>query len=213
MVWFWIALCAVALIAHLYAEYRGIKALWLPTKPIASASFIGAAVTLGATETVPGQALLLALVWSFIGDVLLMFRTSKVAFGLGIAAFAMAHIGYAFVFNLRGLDWTWVLIGGLVAGGAGAVFFNWLRPHIERKARGLVLPVAGYIVIITIMVAFAIGSVAYAFAWLPLAAALCFWGSDLTVAMVRFAGGGPRWRLIGLPLYYLAQMLFVATLA
>lgn len=212
MWWVWIVVCAVALVAHLYAEYRGIKALWLPTKPIASASFVAAALMLGAQHTVAGQALLIALVWSFIGDVLLMVRKSKIAFALGIGAFAMAHIGYAFLFHLRGVDWTWVIIGGVIAGGLGLVFFNWLRPQIERRARELTLPVAGYIGVISIMVALAIGSVGLSFAIVPLAAALTFWASDLTVAMVRFAGGGPRWRVVGLPLYYLAQFLFVATL-
>ena len=109
-----------------------------------------------------------------------------------------------------------VLDGPVVAGAAGIAFFAWLRPQILAKAPRLAVPVLGYVAVITVMVAMATGALAYgggsAVSGLGFAAAIVFWASDITVAMVRFAEGRRMWRLIGLPLYYGAQFLFVATL-
>ncbi|MFO0748293.1 MAG: lysoplasmalogenase family protein [Myxococcota bacterium] len=218
----WIVVCAVALVVILYAEARGktmpsearspfatrVNAV---AKPIASASFVAAAVMAGAQQSRGGQALLIALVWSFLGDILLIPR-SRTAFAFGMAAFAMAHLGYAFFFDMRGVDWLWVVLGGVAAGAAGAAFFIRLRPSIRKKAPTLLTPVGAYVAVITVMVAFAIGTVALSWNPLPLVGALAFWLSDLTVALVRFTDAGLAWRRIGLPLYYAAQFTFIAML-
>ena len=43
--------------------------------------------------------------------------------------------------------------------------------------------------------------------------ALCFWCSDLSVAQARFKNAGLFNRIWGLPLYYIAQILFALTLS
>lgn len=221
--WVWVLVCAGALAVLLYFEARA-KAPEAPPraaaraarvnavlKPVASASFIAAAVLCGATASRGGQALLIALVWSALGDVLLIAR-ARLAFLFGMAAFAMAHVAYAMLFKLRGLDAVGVAVGAIVAGAVGLALYRWLRPHLARRAPGLAVPVAGYIVVISLMVAFAVGTVAEAWDPLPLAGAITFWLSDLTVALVRFADARHVYRIVGLPLYYAAQFLFVAML-
>lgn len=224
--WIGLALCAVALVVLFLAEARqrvdnttqgdprGARPLAAGAKAVASAAFILAAVLEGATATIGGQALLIALVWSALGDLLLIPKNNRTTFLFGMAAFAIAHLGYAFVFHMRGVDAIGVAIGGALAGLGGLALFMWLRPRIRQRAPALVGPVLGYIVVITVMVAMAAGAFAHAPApgWLGLVAAFVFWLSDITVAMVRFADGARLWRLIGLPLYYGAQFLFVATL-
>src|SRR5437016_4142120 len=63
---------AIALAALLWADARGWRAgVWL-AKPIASTVFVAAALAHGALASNYGQAVLLALVLSWFGDVLLI---------------------------------------------------------------------------------------------------------------------------------------------
>ncbi|MCC6620557.1 MAG: lysoplasmalogenase [Deltaproteobacteria bacterium] len=212
--WIGLALCALALVVLFLAEARQRAPIAAAAKVVASASFLLAALIEGAADTLGGQALLIALVWSALGDLLLIPRDNRVTFLFGMVAFAIAHVGYAFVFHLRGVDALGVGLGAAIAGAAGLAFFLWLRPHVRQRAPGMIAPVLGYLAVITLMVSMGAGAFARApdAAWLGLVAAVVFWLSDVTVAMVRFAGGRRLWRLVGLPLYYAAQFLFVATL-
>jgi len=212
--WPALIVCAVAVTVVLWAEARGRAALSGAAKVVASGAFIAAALVEGAPATILGQSLLIALGWSALGDVLLVPRDNRPAFLFGMVAFAIAHVGYAFHFHLIGVDGLGVAIGGAVAGLAGLAFFRWLRPRLARRAPGMTGPVVGYLLVITLMVAMSAGALVRApsVAWLGFVAALTFWLSDVTVAIVRLAGGHRAWRIVGLPLYYAAQLLFVAAL-
>ena len=209
-----IVIVTLGLIVHFLAEAKAAHGLAAGAKIAASAGFVLAAILEGAPHTLIGQALLIALIWAALGDALLIPRDNRQAFLFGMAAFAFAHLGYAFVFHLRGVDAAGLAVGAALAGGAGIAFFLWLLPKLRVRARGMVGPVFGYVLVITIMVAMAVGGMwrELADGWLGLVAAVVFWLSDVTVAMVRFADGRRIWRLVGLPLYYGAQLLFVATL-
>ncbi len=182
-------------------------------KTLASAAFIACAIAADAFSTVAGQMLFIALVWSFLGDVLLVFKGSRPAFIFGIAAFLMAHLGYVMLFRVRGLELTSVLIGLAVFGVFAFFIWRVLSRHVQG---GMRVAVGAYIAVITLMVATSVSTSLVVVGpdifeqALPFVAAFLFWVSDLTVARQRFVQQSMWNRVIGLPLYYAAQYLFIA---
>ena len=81
---------------------------------------------------------------------------------------------------------------------------EWLVPHVAPKMRA---PVVAYALVITGMVATAIGAVAAGAPRLLAVGAAMFYASDLAVARDRFVAPGLANRLWGLPLYYGAVLL------
>lgn len=207
----WAALSSVALVVLLVAsrnEGRAREVIAAVAKVVASAGFLGAAISAGALDTFYGKSLLLALGWAALGDVLLIPR-SKLSFVLGIFAFLVGHIGYVVVFRMRGSDDRVVLASLAPLVLLAAVVLRWLRPHVAGAMRFAVL---AYVAVITTMVAFAVGTTWVSPAALPMAAAVLFFISDLFVARHRFVQAEWKNRAIGLPLYYAAQFLFVGLL-
>ncbi|HZS37420.1 MAG TPA: lysoplasmalogenase [Polyangia bacterium] len=205
--------------ALLLAEWRASAAGKWVAKPLASAGFVALAVERGACASRYGQAIFAALVLSWIGDVFLIPK-NKAWFRAGLFAFLLGHLGFCAAFWVRGVSWP-------IAGGSAAVLAmvaflvgRWLLPHVEPKMRP---PVIAYVVVITSMVALAIGSIGRQNIgqnslqrslhetlpdFLPLIAALMFYVSDLSVARDTFVKRSFRNRAWGLPLYYGAQVLF-----
>jgi len=223
MLWPFILLTIIALAIVLYTERRdgsnaanatGARAdgdrrnllIGGVAKTFASIGFIAGALAADALETLIGQALFIALVWSFIGDVLLIFKGSRLAFMFGIGSFLMGHLGFAMVFRIRGIDATAFMIACAGFAIVAWVIWRWLSPHVRGAMR---IAVGAYIAVITLMVACAVGSIVAVPAVLPLAAAMLFWVSDLTVARQRFVVRSFWNRAIGLPLYFAAQFLFI----
>jgi uncharacterized membrane protein YhhN len=84
----------------------------------------------------------------------------------------------------------------------------WLWTPAGREMRPVVV---AYIVVISAMVAGAVGAVAAGAPGVIAVAAPLFYVSDLFVARNRFVAPGFVNRLAGLPLYYAAQILFAAS--
>jgi uncharacterized membrane protein YhhN len=210
MFW-WCALAtAVAVLATLAFQRAQIHLGIAIAKPIASLGFIGAAFAKGAFDTPYGRVIFAGLALGWLGDVLLIPK-SKGTFLAGLAVFLLGHVAYVIAFWVRGAD--------LVAAGAGAVVvavpstiaWRWLSPHIEG---GMRVPVAAYVLTISVMVALA-AATAYAPHPAPLIAvgAAMFYGSDLSVARDQFVKPGFVNVLWGLPLYYAAQFVLAASVA
>lgn len=198
-----LALAMAASVALLLvAEYRGWRAgIWL-AKPLASTVFVVAGSYFGVADSTytvwVGRALLL----SWLGDVLLIPSGRPRVFQAGIAAFALAHVAYIAAFAVYPLD---VARAALVAVPALAALFlaaRWLRPHLPADLR---LSVYVYMGIITAMV-IAAGSAWPSNVW-SFVGAVMFYLSDLTVARARFVTPGFANSLVGLPLYYAAQLV------
>ena len=205
----WILLTAAALVALLYADRTANANVAFVAKPAASAGFIAAALALGALDSTYGQVLLGGLVLSAVGDVCLLGR-SRPAFLSGLGAFLAAHLVYIYAFWTRGVTTDTAMAGALVLTGVGIPIARWLLPKVET---GLRAPVIGYMVAITVMVAFAFGTLDTPGGWVVLLGAAAFYGSDISVAVDRFAGGSFGNRLWGLPLYYAAQLILASTIA
>ncbi len=203
-------LCIVCLIALLVAEVRRAPVLRAVSKVGASSAFLLYAWTAGALTIGPvGVAVGVALVLSAIGDIALLGE-ARGPFLTGLVAFLLGHVGYVVAFALLGVAPSGVALGLIVVGLAAWAVWRWLGPHVGSM-RG---PVLAYVAVISTMVAMALGS---ALAATPedalargglLASAWLFYLSDLCVARQRFVARDVRNRLVGLPLYYVAQLGF-----
>ncbi len=175
-------------------------------KMAASTVFVLFAVYLDALESVHGQALIVALLCSWIGDLLLLPSKGK-WFLYGLVSFLLAHIAFALCFIQRGIDTGQLLLPGASVGLLVLVISYWLLPHAEKEMK---LPVLGYMAAIVVMVILAFATHHHLpNAAIPVAACL-FLVSDLFVARDRFVKKEAWNRIIGTPLYFGAQMIFAA---
>ena len=191
------------LIAFLILEKRRApRRVWV--KGAASAAFIGTALAAGAADSAYGAWVLAGLCLGALGDVLLELA-GRIWFLAGLGAFLLAQLTYIGAFATVEPH---ALVAVIVAAGLlvpAAVVTRWLWPHLGREMRG---PVVAYIAVITAMVAAAAGAVAGEGPVAAAPAAVAFYVSDLFVARDKFVARGFANRLLGLPLYYGAQVVF-----
>lgn len=204
--WHFAAWMAVPLAGLLVAELRGKRSWFVVLKPLTSLLFVlCGALLLPLTER-PAVLLLIGLVLSFVGDVLLIPKGKKLTFLLGLGSFLCAHVAYAVAFVVHGVDTTGVLVASLALVLAGVPLARWLFAHVQGAMRP---PVAGYVVAITAMVALAVGATADGARMTLAIGAALFYASDLCVARERFVTRSMWNGVVGLPLYYVAQVLLV----
>jgi uncharacterized membrane protein YhhN len=196
--WVFTSITTVALAVLLVGERSSIT-LRNIAKPVASAGFIGVALSAGALDTAYGSWVFLGLMLGATGDVLLL-GASRGAFLAGLGAFLFGHVAYVIAFGTIGLDGPLVLIVGGVAAVVGALVFVWLHPHLEGFMVGAV---AAYIIVISAMVVAAAASAVP----VVILGSTAFYLSDLSVARDRFVSPGFSNRVWGLPLYYGAQLV------
>jgi uncharacterized membrane protein YhhN len=154
-----------------------------------------------------------------IGDVCLVFP-GKLPFFIGLIAFAAGHVDYIMAFRHVSevtatlVFSTYVHHTGAVLLVAGAIFY-FLLPFIRKQ--DLLLPGLAYGVIISTMVIHALvvhqdDSLPPALRAQWLYASVLFFASDVFVAIDQFMQSDFTNKLWGLPLYFLAQLLFALTL-
>ena len=170
-------------------------------EPLASAGFVLIAVSEGAVGSTYGRIILAGLVLGALGDVALMFDRWFLA---GLVLFAAGHVAYIFAFLINGPITLFSAAVGAALGFGSAI---WLLPRVESAMQ---VPVAVYIVVISVMVAVGIGAVQPTF--IRIGAPL-FALSDLLVARERFIVSDARNRMWGLPMYYSAQVLIALSVA
>lgn len=182
------------------------------SKTLASLGFIALGLRHGTprgsdSEARFAAAILAALGLSLLGDVALLGR-GELPFLLGLGSFLLAHVAFCVAFLRLGLRpqkalWTFVPLAVVAV-----AVLAWLLGFVPAPMRA---PVVVYVTVITAMVSLS-GATRVAAEdprrlILPLAAGL-FYLSDLSVALDRFVAPAARHWLWGLPLYYLAQVLF-----
>ena len=149
--------------------------------------------------------LLTALAFCLLGDALLMFDGF---FIFGLAAFLLGHLCYIALF--RG-DAPWFAsqqaLTATLAFGVGMFVFLW--PHLPK---GMLLPVAAYVLVISLMAAQAIGRAVFlrdrASLYVAIGAVF-FMASDTLLAVNKFVAPLPMAQLLVLGTYYIAQILIV----
>ena len=201
MTLFAVLLTAVFAAALVWAEVVESPALrWF--KMLASTGFIAVALSVGALSSSYGKIVLVALVMSWIGDLLLTY-SSRQAFLGGLVAFLLGQVAYSVAFGTLGVDPVVGAISAAVVAGIAVFVWRWIAPHVGDMA----VPVVTYVVVISVMVVLAFGTFGDGGSWLIPAGATLFFVSDLFVARNQFVAPGTVNRVWGLPLYYLAQML------
>lgn len=197
---------ALLLVGLLVAELQGRRSWVVVLKPLASLAFVVAGVLFLPLTERAGVMLLVGLVLSLGGDVLLIPKGRKLTFLLGLAGFLCAHVAYSIAFLLKGVDDRATALGAILLVAAGIPITRWLFPHVDGAMKA---PVVGYVVAITAMVALACGAFGAGAPPALLAGAGLFYASDLCVARERFVKKSLWNGVVGLPLYYVGQLLLV----
>jgi uncharacterized membrane protein YhhN len=201
----WTAFWLIVLLVSGWRAYR--PGIWV-AKPLASAGFIAAALACGAAESAYGLAILAALVLSFLGDVLLIPEGAGPPFLAGLASFLLGHVGFAVAFLVSGVSVPGAALTAVVLAAPIVLVLRWLGPHVPRDMKA---PVWAYVAVISAMLIAAAGATLAGGTPGMLAGAALFYLSDLAVARDRFVSPGYRNGLVGLPLYYGAQLVLAAT--
>ena len=192
------------------AEYRtDIRAQRL-FKPACSLGFIIIALHSGALESAYGQVIVAALCLCAAGDVALLSRKSQILFLLGMGAFALGHLAYAFAYfgPYKSLLGTQIGLGFAVLLVTVFKIFIW-----KDIPRGMLFPVSLYIFIIGAMLVCAMSHAFATQTWGVGIAAISFAISDFFVGKDRFAER-ENWHALAItPLYFGAQALFALSVA
>jgi uncharacterized membrane protein YhhN len=198
----------VAVGGLLIAEQRdSILGIWI-AKAIAASAYVGSAGSWGALDSLYGRWLLVGLVFCWWGDLLLVPRHHRAAFRAGIVAFLLGHVAYIVAFMRHSIDGLGLLVGAGVAGALAVYVGRWLGPKLPSGYRNLVWT---YVVVISGMLIAAFGAARGSGpAGIAIGAAF-FAVSDLTVARDRFVSHAFANRLLGLPLYFAAQLVLAHT--
>jgi uncharacterized membrane protein YhhN len=200
------AVTAALVITHLIAQSRQRPALMAITKTLASVSF----VTLAVSRYSPGSPysawIVTALVLGAAGDVLLLRDRT---FDAGLGAFLCGHLCFVVAFHHRLAMGQWKLAILAAVTVLAILVYRWLWPHLGRRR----VPVALYMAGIAAMLW---GSTSVSFfgplPWWTGLAGVLFTISDITVARNRFVTTTLANRVIGLPMYYTAQVLFALSI-
>lgn len=197
--------CALAVLVLLFGERRGERKIVWVGKPVASTAFVvGAASVAMQRPSRYATVMLIAFVLSWLGDVLLIPQ-SKRSFLCGIAAFLFAHVAFIVAFLRLGTAIRSAAAAFVLLSVFGGVVAQRLAARLTATMR---IAVFAYIATIVLMAASAIGTLRP----LVIGGAIAFFVSDLFVARQRFVQKSFVNKAIGLPLYYLAQFLLIATL-
>ncbi|MCL2214613.1 MAG: lysoplasmalogenase [Treponema sp.] len=132
----------------------------------------------------------LALVFAWIGDVLLVKITNILWFRLGLASFLIGHICYIAAMHgfINPFNVTILVVSIIAAGGLGIFIYKVVKPGKQMK-----IPVIAYETVILVMVIFALQLflsqfIAHGliFSLLILSGSICFVVSDTLLALRTF---------------------------
>ncbi|MBM3878824.1 MAG: lysoplasmalogenase [Verrucomicrobia bacterium] len=192
----WTGLCVATMLVR--------RALHLDTQArlllmAASTGFVLIAAVGGAHRRNSGRFMLMGLIFCWLGDYL-----GPSFFLASLVAFLLAHVCFLAAFWSRGIEWGRFLasLGGLLLVGCGVGV--WLLPHVTAELRP---PVVIYMMVITLMVAFAVSVRAGNGRIVILLGAVLFYVSDLFVARWKFVSPDSINAFFCYPLYYAACVL------
>lgn len=201
-----LAVAAVAAGVDWWAVGAGRRRVEYAAKPLTLLALTGAAMALDPSEPGVRAWFVAALALSLAGDVFLMLPGDLFVPGLG--AFLLAHLAYVAGLVVAGITAPAALGGLAVVAVALAVVGVPLLRGARRTEPGLVPPVAVYMLVISAMLACAIGTGQA----LAAAGAALFYLSDALIGWGRFVGAPARGRLAVMVTYHAGQALLVLSL-
>jgi uncharacterized membrane protein YhhN len=181
-------------------------------KILASTGFVAFALERGALGTTYGRWVLAALLAGWLGDLLLLPKSS-LCFLLGMGSFFAGHILYSVAFITREINTKTSFFAAAILAVLTYLIYRWLKPALLPKRTNMILPVSVYVIAESIMITLAAGATASSGDPKILIGALLFYFSDYWVARNRFVSPGLTNRIFGLPLYYVAQLIWAATVS
>lgn len=194
---------AFALIYVLAEWFGGGPKAWT-AKILASSCFVVLAVINEPSRSSFGIIMLAALVLSWLGDVLLLSLRNELLLA-GIAAFLLAHVAFGSAFLSLDIDLSLFVAALGFWNIAALLLLTWLWKHLAGNNRFAVVVYLAAISVVASL-AFATRSPVIALA------AIMFAVSDISVARDRFVERSIINRAWGIPLYYLAQVLFALSI-
>lgn len=201
--------CLAGAVAYIISRWKENHYAAWAAKALASTSFVVLAFNNGALETTYGRTILSALLLSWLGDMLLL--SMKHSFLLaGMAAFFAAHIAFIFAFARKDFDPGRLGTASAVTGIFGAIVTVWLWKYLDGVYKTAV-PL--YLMAIMAMTSLAIAASSMSLPPIVAAGAVAFAVSDVSVARDRFVRHGVSNKIWGLPLYYIAQLLFAMSVS
>jgi len=202
-----LALALAVAAGNWVAVHHGNRSLEYLCKPLTMVLLIGLALTLDADESAVRAWFVAALALSLLGDVLLMLPQDLFVFGLG--AFLLGHIAYVVGMHVDGVDGPRFLVGIVLVMALlaviGTLVLRGVRAGPEPMMAG---PVVAYMVVISAMVASAIGVGHVS----GIAGASLFYASDALIAWNRFVRETAHARVAIMVTYHLAQIGLVLSL-
>ncbi len=209
------------------AVAKGWNRVERAAKPLTLVALLSFYLLIGWSETGLGQAPLIAgavaLTFSLAGDVFLLFNQKVFStrwFALGLGAFLMAHVAYTTALNmpLPEVPSLWSLGLAVLLGITAARVLRRIIDSLRQKGlKRLVMPVAAYGLVITIMLLSALLTL-YRQDWETPAAGLAasgaalFFISDVLLAWNQFVKPIRNGRLANMITYHLGQIGLVVGL-
>jgi uncharacterized membrane protein YhhN len=201
-----VSVMAGAVVSLLHAIRVGDRALEVSSKIASSCAFVVLGFVRWSPENPVDTWLIAALVLCAVGDTCLLWDRS---FDLGLISFLLGHVGYVagFATAVPPQRWPFLLVVPLVA--AAGVALRWLWPNLGQRR----ISVSTYVIVISIMVwGGSSVSLIGVLPWTAAVGAALFYLSDLAVARHRFIHEDFINRAVGLPIYYLGQLLLAMTI-
>lgn len=151
------------------------------SKPATLLALIALASALQPADPGIRAVMVVGLALSLAGDVFLLFEER--AFVAGLLSFLLAHIAYTVARQMAHTSWAWAFVGLLVVGGGAVVVGRRILAAVRAgDSSALALPVAAYLLVISVMVVSAFGTGAV----LAIVGASLFYLSDAILAWDRF---------------------------
>ena len=195
-----VAVCAWVVVAN------NSRAAEYVLKPLVMVLLIAVAVTLDPSSDFARVMLVLGLVLSMVGDIALMLPTDKFLAGLG--AFFVAHVFYVAGLVALGISFGGLLFGIVLMAVLALVVGRRIVQGAAGFDKALIGPVSGYIAVISLMVASAIGTGRF----FAIGGALLFAASDSLLGWTRFVSELPKSRIIVIVTYHFGQIGLVLAL-
>ena len=207
MIMILLILAIVLLVGLLFFEKRENRKGLLPTKTVLSLLFIVTAISQIHLMQPYTLFIIIGLLFCLGGDVFLALPQDRM-FLFGLVSFLLGHVCYVIGFVWIAGPSNMTLLGVIVTMVLGVLVYVWLKPHLGSMKK----PVIAYILVISFMF---IG--AWSVLGMPqqslmarlliFVGAAAFYISDIFVARDRFLKNDFINRLVGLPLYYMAQFM------
>ncbi len=205
--WALLAVAALVAVGDWFAVARERKPLEYVCKPLTMVALVAVALAVHVDHDAVRWWFVGALVLSLAGDVFLMLPGNL--FVAGLASFLVGHLAYVAGMWTSGVDGVRVGLGVAVVVVALALIG---RPILRAVRRGsepeMALPVLAYMVVISAMVASAIGTGVV----LAITGAGLFYCSDALIAWRRFVRERPWQPLAIIVTYHVAQAGLVLAL-